>query len=180
MSFQETQAKIGEFFQTERQNLLRYLRGRLYELDQMELEDAISEVMLKLLSKADLAAAADNLAAYIYRALRNQVFDNLRKKQRTVSLDGPVFNSQRSLAEQLADPSPDLVEAVVNQVQRQRIMDALDGLEPKQRAVWVATELEDYTFRELSELWGEPLGTLLARKHRATAALQKALADLQQ
>ncbi len=55
---------------------------------------------------------------------------------------------------------------------------ALDELEPKQRAAWIATEIDGYTFRELAEEWGEPIGTLLARKHRATNALQKALKDL--
>jgi len=61
---------------------------------------------------------------------------------------------------------------------RERLTMALDNLEPNQRAVWIATELDDYSFRELSEEWGVPLGTLLARKHRAVAALQKALQDL--
>jgi DNA-directed RNA polymerase specialized sigma24 family protein len=44
--------------------------------------------------------------------------------------------------------------------------------------VWIATEIDGYTFRELSKEWGLPMGTLLVRKHRAVAALQKELRDL--
>jgi RNA polymerase sigma factor (sigma-70 family) len=60
---------------------------------------------------------------------------------------------------------------------RGRLVEALDALEPNQRAIWVATELDGYSFRELSKEWGVPVGTLLARKHRANAALQKELQD---
>lgn len=59
-----------------------------------------------------------------------------------------------------------------------RLYQAVDALEPKQRAVWIATEIQGFTFRELAEKWGEPIGTLLARKHRAVNMLQKALCDL--
>jgi DNA-directed RNA polymerase specialized sigma24 family protein len=41
----------------------------------------------------------------------------------------------------------------------------------------VATELDDYTFKELAEKWNEPIGTLLSRKSRAAKALRKALSD---
>ncbi len=60
---------------------------------------------------------------------------------------------------------------------RDRLIEALDRLEPGQRSVWIATEIEGYPFQELSKAWGVPMGTLLARKHRANAALQKELQD---
>jgi len=44
--------------------------------------------------------------------------------------------------------------------------------------VFLATELEGSSFRELAERWGVPIGTLLARKHRAVQALRSALAHL--
>jgi DNA-directed RNA polymerase specialized sigma24 family protein len=39
----------------------------------------------------------------------------------------------------------------------------------------VATELEGASYRELAEEWDEPIGTLLARKHRALRTLRKTL-----
>jgi RNA polymerase sigma factor (sigma-70 family) len=52
---------------------------------------------------------------------------------------------------------------------------AIEELPEAQRAVLVATELEGRAFRELAAEWQVPIGTLLARKHRAVAALKKAL-----
>lgn len=54
----------------------------------------------------------------------------------------------------------------------------VDTLEPKQRAVFIATEFDGKSFKELSELWHEPIGTLLSRKSRAMKALQTKLKDL--
>lgn len=54
---------------------------------------------------------------------------------------------------------------------------ALDVLDPKQRAVFLATELDGKSFKELSALWDEPIGTLLSRKSRAVKALKKMLND---
>lgn len=48
-----------------------------------------------------------------------------------------------------------------------------------QRAVWVATKIDGYSFKELSVKWQEPIGTLLARKSRATTKLRKLLQDEQ-
>ena len=52
---------------------------------------------------------------------------------------------------------------------------ALDSLTPKQRAIFIATELEGKTFRELSEQWNEPIGTLLSRKSRTIKLLKEKL-----
>jgi len=39
----------------------------------------------------------------------------------------------------------------------------------------VLTEFEEVSFRELSEEWDEPLGTLLSRKARAMEKIRQAL-----
>jgi DNA-directed RNA polymerase specialized sigma24 family protein len=41
----------------------------------------------------------------------------------------------------------------------------------------IATELKGKSFRDLSEEWGEPIGTLLSRKSRAVKTLKKLLED---
>ena len=48
---------------------------------------------------------------------------------------------------------------------------------PDHRAVLIATELKGKSFRELSEEWDEPMGTLLSRKSRAVKTLRKLLEE---
>jgi len=54
---------------------------------------------------------------------------------------------------------------------------ALSLLSTAERAVWLAVEMEGFSFRELAEMWNEPIGTLLSRKSRATKNLQRILAE---
>jgi RNA polymerase sigma factor (sigma-70 family) len=61
---------------------------------------------------------------------------------------------------------------------RERIEAAIDRLGDDERAVFLATELEGRKFRELAAEWDTPVGTLLARKHRAVVRLRAALADI--
>ena len=72
----------------------------------------------------------------------------------------------------------DVASTLENKELAQRLSNAIDQLEPKQRAVFIATEFDGKTFKELSERWSEPIGTLLSRKSRAMKALQNALVDL--
>ena len=58
---------------------------------------------------------------------------------------------------------------------RETLFEAIDELPPAQREVLVATELEGRSFKELAEEWETPIGTLLARKHRAIRALKETL-----
>lgn len=168
-----------EYFAAERQRLIRFIQGKVRELDQMEIEDAVGDLMLSMFEKADLLPQIENLTGYVYRALYNRVLDWLRKKKRQRSLDEEFSSSDsRTLGELLLDTRHDLVSEAENNELKGRLLVALGELKPEQRAVWVATEMEGYTFRELAELWGEPMGTLLARKHRAMAAVRTSLQDL--
>lgn len=179
MSSKKRQEEIGKFFHKEYQNLLRYLRSRFDNLAETDLEDVIADLMLSLINKVDVTGHVENLTAYIYRSLHNRVIDFLRKKKNTVSLEALVDEEtggdHNSL---LADPGNGVEEAVTQNEVRAKIFKALDNLSPKQRAVWIATEFDGFSFRELSVMWNEPLGSLLARKHRATAELREALKSL--
>ena len=52
-----------------------------------------------------------------------------------------------------------------------------DDLPPEQRQVFLATEVEGRTYRELSRKTGVNLNTLLARKRYAILKLRKALSE---
>ncbi len=86
---------------------------------------------------------------------------------------------EEPLGDYLPDPGADIETLLARQDLRERLYAAISQLPPKQRAVWIATEIAGHTFAELSEQWDEPLGTLLARKHRATKTLQALLNDIQ-
>lgn len=176
---QEREQDFAGFFSKQYKKLVRSFRARYADLSEMEVEDIVSDLMADLFNRVDITEQVENIGAYIYRSIQNRVIDYLRRRKKTVSFDGTVSDDdERDLRNAVPEPSYDMQSEVDASEIRERLIKALDTLEPNQRAVWIATELDGYTFRELAEEWDLPMGTLLARKHRAVAALQKELQDL--
>lgn len=171
--------ELGRFFSDKYRKLVRYFQVNYADLSDMEAEDIVSDLMADLFEKVDILDPVENLSAYIYQAVRNKANDYLRRRKKTVSLDAPVSEeADHSALEAIVEPGYDMAAELEAPEIRRRLVQALDALEPNQRAVWIATELDGHSFSELSEEWGVPMGTLLSRKHRANAALQKELQDL--
>lgn len=169
------QNEFINIFKQEQQNLVRYVRMKLTGISDMDAEDIVADVLFNVYNRVAADNHVENLAAYLYQSVKNKIWDHFRQPQTPLSLDAPDQNTDLSRGEKLADTRVDVENVVEEKEFVLRLRSALLSLEPKQRAVWVATELEGYTFKELSLKWGEPIGTLLSRKGRATKALRKLL-----
>ncbi len=169
---------LGQFFSEKYGKLVKYFQMNYSDLSEMDAEDIVSEVMADLFEKVDIMSHVENLSAYIYQSIRNKANDYLRKRKKTVSLDDSISEeADHSMGGAIPEPQYDMAAELDASEIWNRLVQALDTLDPNQRAVWIAIELDGYSFRELSAEWGVPVGTLLARKHRANAALQKKLQD---
>lgn len=157
-------ARISEFFRSEYHRLVRYVRSRIDETADRDAEDIVQDVMLNLFDKADVGAPIENLSAYIYQALRNRITDVFRRKR-----------NPATLAELVPPRGEDAAEVLEEKRTREELYRAIDALGDDQRAVVVATEFEGRGFRELSEAWQVPIGTLLARKSRALQRIRETL-----
>ena len=170
--------QLYAFFSREGQKLKQHVLRKSRQLNEMDAEDIVDEVMLQLLSVIGMRGPVKNLPAYVYRALQNRVIDYFRLNDRTTSLSTPLLgDDELTLLDKLQDKQ-DVLSEIEHKALVKRLTEAIDRLEPKQRAVFIATEFDGKTFKELSELWNEPIGTLLSRKSRAMKALQAQLRDL--
>lgn len=169
---------LYEFFIKEGQKLQNYLLKKSKRINEMDAQDIVDEVMLQLLSAIGMRGPVQNLPAYVYRALQNKMLDTFRQSERTTSLSSTLNNEAGlTILDQLRDPQ-DVSSKVENKELAKRLTEAIEKLEPKQRAIFIATEFDGKSFKELSELWNEPIGTLLSRKSRAMKALQTHIQDL--
>lgn len=159
--------KISEFFQTEYKRLVRYVRRLIDDTAERDAEDIVQDVILNIFDKADIGLPIENLSAYIYQALRNRVVDLLRKRKKTLSLSDVIH----------ASPYDTAVEVEKKEI-REKLYHAIESLNDEQKTVVIATEFDDRSFRELSEEWGVPIGTLLARKSRAIQKIKQELTGL--
>lgn len=167
--------RLATVFARERSRFLRYVQQQLFDPDEANAEDIVSDVTFNLLRRADLIGEIENLTAYIYRSLANRITDHHRKRVPMVRI-GDSEDDDASPME-IPDGSPGPEHAAAQQELRSRLTAALGRLTPKERAVWLATEVDGRSFRELSEEWGEPVGTLLSRKSRAAQTLRRFLSD---
>jgi RNA polymerase sigma factor (sigma-70 family) len=169
---------LSEFVGREWKTMVGTVRAWLEDSADRDAEDVVQDVLAGMFERdADAEPIAD-VSAYVYRALRNRVVDAYRSRRRTVSLDandGPPIGS--SLHEVLGDVRYEAAAEAEKAELRARLFAAIDALPEKQRDAVVATELEGRTYRELAEEWDEPIGTLLARKHRGIRALRKTLSQ---
>jgi RNA polymerase sigma factor (sigma-70 family) len=158
--------KITEFFRQEYGKLVSYVRRRIDDAADRDAEDIVQDVMTNIFDHADITIPIDNLSAYVYRSLKNKVVDAFRRKKDVVSLP-----------EMLQDMTADTATEAEKSECYRRLYEAIGALNPQDQAVVIAVEMEGRSFRRLSEEWGEPVGTLLARKSRAIKKVRNMLAD---
>lgn len=163
-------------FDRDRRRLTRFVQSRLFGDGGGEADDIVSDVVLRLFERADVLAQVEDVTAYLYRALAHAVTDLFRRRRASPVLPAPGA-PEDGVDSDYADPAPDPELAFAQGEQRDRIGRALARLTPAERAVWVAVEIEGWSFRQLAERWDEPLGTLLSRKSRAGKRLRILLAD---
>jgi RNA polymerase sigma factor (sigma-70 family) len=166
---------IASFYRKNYRILVRYVQSLIADNAARDGEDIVQDVVFNMLDRADIIAPIANLSAYIYRSLRNRVIDELRRPiDESVSLETDPFpDSGMSLVDILIDTNDNPTEAMEKAEIHERMYQAIDSLPPEQKAVIIATEIEEKTFRDLSEAWAIPVGTLLARKARGIKAIRK-------
>lgn len=169
MSKEKQREKIGDFFRRERQRLIAYVKGWIADTAERDGEDIVQDVALNLFDKADLTLPIENLAAYVYQSLRNRAIDLLRKKNRNlISLENTVAKeTDLTLSNIIMDSSDQADAAITRKELRRQLYLSIDSLNEPDRAIIIATEFENRSFRELAEQWHAPIGTLLARKSQA-------------
>jgi len=175
---EEGNHRLAEVFEREKSRFLGYVRRQISGFSGMDAEDIVSDVTYNLLRRADVVGEIENLTAYVYRSLANRITDHRRGGVPTVSIDHP--GTPASGEARPFDPEhdgPDPEQSYHQAELRDQLRQAIGQLNPKEQAIWVATEIHGRSFRDLAEDWGEPIGTLLSRKSRATARLRGLLSE---
>ncbi len=163
---------VRSFVVSERQRFIHYVRSLLKGTAEIDAEDVVHDVLIKVLERAD-PPAPDLLAAYIFRSLKNRVIDHVRTRKPTVSLDAESSGGREKLIDLLQDHKPNALELLQTEEGKRELFEALEELSKMEREVIIAHELDGVPFKELSEIRGVPLNTLLSHKSRAMKKLRK-------
>lgn len=168
---------IDRAVRTERKRLLDFIRRRVRSEE--DAEDILQDVFYQLAVTYTITEPIEQLSAWLFKVARNKIIDWYRKRK-TESL--PKSNNDSELPLNLEDILFDPKETPDRVFSRSMVWtelaDALDDLPEEQSEVFVMHELEGKSFKEISEETGEPINTLLSRKHYAVLFLRERLQEL--
>lgn len=135
--------------------------------------DLFQEVFLAFFKNVHTYEPRGKFKSWLFLTARNRVLNFFRDRDKAISLDQTDEDGNAYLQETLADNSlPPLTQLQGQEVLAQ-IRQAAAQLPPRQREV---LELRQYfSFQEMADMLGRPLGTVLADCHRAVKKMQALL-----
>jgi len=173
--------QIEQLFRQDRKKFLGFIRQRVRS--QEEAEDILQDVFTNVLAASrNVQKPIENIASWVFTAVRNRIIDSYRKKRAETfsDLQTPgqaeegVDSFENFLGDLTSSPETDLIRKTIWDT----VQEGLTELPDEQREVFVKNEFEGISFREMSELTGVNINTLLARKRYAVLHLRKHLKEL--
>ncbi len=178
--------------ETEADRTARFERDALPYLDQLygaalrmtrnpsDAEDLVQETFVKAFSSFRQFTPGTNLKAWLYRILTNTYINSYRKKQRQAQLSGGDHLEDWQLAKSEAHTSTGLRTAEMEALDRMpdsAVTDAMHQLTPDFRLAVYLADVEGFSYKEIAEIMGTPIGTVMSRLNRGRTQLRALLAD---
>lgn len=162
-------------------------RGRVYAMiynmvkNEADAWDLAQDVFLKAWKALPRFEARAQFATWLYRITHNVVYDWMRRRrvESAGELDDRLMDRERIAAGARAAPvraaRPD--EAMERGELRARLASALDRLSPEHREAILLREVQGLDYKEIAEVMGCSMGTVMSRLYYARKKLQSMLSQ---
>ena len=178
--------------ETPEERAARFERDALPYLDQLygaalrmarnaaDAEDVVQEAYAKAFASFHQFRPGTNLKAWLYRILTNTYINSYRKKQRQPQEgfgedieDWQLAAAEKHTSTGLRSAEMDALDRMPDSV----VTDAMGQLAPDFRMAVYLADVEGFSYKEIAEIMGTPIGTVMSRLNRGRTQLRKLLAD---
>ena len=144
----------------------------------VDAEDLVQDTLVRAYRFFDRFEAGTNFKAWLLRIQMNTFVNRYRRATRERQVfDGPMAAPvgegvmSRATMRALTDPVGDAQRQLI----AQEINRAFDALSEDARAMVLLADVEELSYKEIAEVMGCPIGTVMSRLHRARKQLQGSL-----
>ena len=162
-----------------------YSAALRYTRNPSDAEDLVQEAFAKAYGAFHQFEPGTNLRAWLYRILTNAYINRYRKEQRRpteVSADAWAARVTEdgggdfSLYDRIAETTEHSAETeALAHLTDDEVKNALASLPDQFRMAVYLADVEGFSYAEIADIMGTPIGTVMSRLHRGRAALQRAL-----
>jgi RNA polymerase sigma-70 factor (ECF subfamily) len=139
-------------------------------------EDLVQETSVKAYAAFQQFTPGTNLRAWLNRILTTTFINVYRKRRREPqqALGGDLQEWQMS-ADRLAPPVPSAETQALDRTTDSDLLRALRDLPGEFRTAVYLADIEGYPYREIAEIMGTPVGTVMSRLHRGRRKIREQL-----
>ncbi|HZL80692.1 MAG TPA: sigma-70 family RNA polymerase sigma factor [Demequina sp.] len=143
-------------------------------------EDLVQETYAKAFAGRDKFTPGTNLKAWLYRIQTNAFINTYRKKQREPKRTDSENVEDWQLAAAAEHQSAGLASAeqlALDSIGDDDVRNALSELSGDFRMAVFLSDVEGFAYKEIAEIMGTPVGTVMSRLHRGRRMLREKLRD---
>jgi RNA polymerase sigma-70 factor (ECF subfamily) len=176
----QADAALRERFERDVLPLLPSLYGAALRMTRnpADAEDLVQDTYLRAFRGFSGFKEGTNLKAWLYRILTNSFINTYRKKQREPqTVEGPDDVEEWYLFDRLGGRNVEgsAEEEVLDNIPDADVKAALESLPENFRLPVLLADVEGFSYKEIADIMGTPIGTVMSRLHRGRKALEKAL-----
>ncbi|AMS04352.1 RNA polymerase subunit sigma [Acidipropionibacterium acidipropionici] len=179
--------------ETDQQRVARFERDAMEYLDQLygaalrmtrnaaDAEDVVQETYAKAFASFKQFRPGTNLKAWLFRILTNTYINTYRKAQRRPQTSDDENVEDWQIARAASHEATGLRSAEVEALDAMpdtQVVRALDSLSEDFREVVTLADIEGFSYKEIAQIMGTPIGTVMSRLNRARKQLRGQLVDV--